>query len=56
MTTFFCPKCKTAINPENINGLCYTCDNCGYCDDSTFDMIMSVATPISVKEKSQNVP
>lgn len=55
MTTFFCPKCRAAIKPENINGLFYTCDSCGYCDDSTFNMIMSVATPINSKELDSSV-
>ena len=41
--TFLCPKCKTAIKPEAINGLYYSCGSCGFLDDSTFDMIMSVS-------------
>lgn len=46
MTIFFCPKCKTPIKKENINSLCYKCDNCGFLDDSTFDMIMDDAEKV----------
>ena len=52
MTKFFCPKCKTEIKSENINSLYYTCDNCGFLDDSTFDMIMNDAVLIPRLEVS----
>ena len=38
-TIFKCPKCGEYFKNENINGIYVRCD-CGYIEDSTFDMIM----------------
>lgn len=37
---FYCPKCKAEILPENINGLYYKCAQCGFLDDSSFNMFL----------------
>ena len=43
-----CPKCKSEIKSENINGLYYKCNDCDFIDDSTLDIMFKFGNFIKV--------